>query len=181
MSIDFLDNVPVTVEFSFDEPVHRTTKNGDPYFSYGVKLGGEDEYLNVWSNINELHLLLQLCKVQKGTVAKITHKQNPADKKRKFWEVEVDGVTRTSSDLGSAKMMNEAQAKTDEIVSPTKPTEQKVHDRFWREYKRNKKRWEEHGEVIDLSLIAQITMHNCNRMDKLGVPYPDSKEEGLPF
>ncbi len=148
--IKFLDNLPQTVELLFDKPsTGISQKTGKPWIKYGCT--GNTFF---WAT-ELLHKTLIMSKVGKGTKARITLKQRTDDKKKKFWEVTVNGQTVTSDGLDSVKTGNEV-AKVQEEAQQTKDyygnTENLIDmaEQIWKRF--------EKGQVIPPDSIEKMTV-----------------------
>ena len=134
-NVNFLDNVHETVEFSFNDFKSGKHPDGKPWYRYGVKHNSQNA--SFFAD-EQLHKLLQYCKVCKGTVAQIAHLQRLADKKQKFWEVTIDGVTMTTDDLMSSHAEEAVTKQLDEIKNRPPVTLRDLCDLYFGIYKKVK-------------------------------------------
>lgn len=178
--LNFLDNVPSVVKFSYDNPKSGESEHG-PWHLYGVKVNGID--MNFFAT-DFLHDLLQTIPVKQGMIASITKKQRPDDPEKKFWTVEIDGAIYSSDDLQRQNTPLRA-SKSEPVPVPTeKPTIDDYVNTLVTIYGKVQKHLEarkitpEPGDVEKLAVSIFIA---CNR-DNLFIFKGDAKShEDLPF
>ena len=125
--IKFMENTPITVTLTFDEPLENTNQFGKKQFTYGIKemITGEDKF----SATEKLHEKIQSSNLSKGDTFIIEKKKDPElNKGYAFFTVNLPDVPITSSNKSSEPTVGEQQGYNKGFADKSKSVSVDLHE-----------------------------------------------------
>ena len=132
--VEFFDNVQTWIKFEYDKPKTGEGNYG-PWWLFGVKVYEGKQWVEKTMFPTEfLYKTFLLAGINKKDMYGVTLKQDPDDKKKKFWEIVVkDGPTHTSYDLQDNAVEIPAESKQSQNA-PQDTTNQETYQDVINDY-----------------------------------------------